>query len=110
LIEAAASVLRRVGSKLAMYNLGQGPQGFVDLREFMADKLNRHRGMDISRDEVLITTGRVRASTSSADIGTLEPRTAWTARACGRGEATGARHDVGGPARQHGLRIEPSIE
>lgn len=57
LIEAAASVLRREGSKLAMYNLGQGPQGFVDLREFVADKLNRNRGMDISRDEVLITSG-----------------------------------------------------
>ncbi len=27
LIEAAASVLRREGSSLAMYNLGQGPQG-----------------------------------------------------------------------------------
>jgi 2-aminoadipate transaminase len=57
LIEASASVLRREGSRLAMYNLGQGPQGFVDLREFVADKLNRHRGMKISRDEVLITSG-----------------------------------------------------
>ena len=57
LIEATASVLRREGSKLAMYNLGQGPQGFIGLREFVADKLNRHRGMNIGRDEVLITTG-----------------------------------------------------
>ena len=57
LIEATASVLRREGSKLAMYNLAQGPQGFVGLREFVADKLNRHRGMKIGRDEVLITTG-----------------------------------------------------
>ena len=29
LIEATASVLRREGSKLAMYNLAQGPQGFT---------------------------------------------------------------------------------
>ena len=57
LIEATASVLRREGSKLAMYNLGQGPQGFIGLREFVADKLNHHRGMNIGRDEVLITTG-----------------------------------------------------
>lgn len=57
LIAAIASVLRREESRLAMYNLGQGPQGFVGLREFVADKLNRHRGMNISRDEVLITTG-----------------------------------------------------
>ena len=40
-----------------MYNLAQGPQGFTGLREFVADKLNRHRGMKITRDEVLITTG-----------------------------------------------------
>ena len=46
LIEATASVLRREGSKLAMYNLAQGPQGFTGLREFVADKLNRHRGMN----------------------------------------------------------------
>ena len=59
LIEATASVLRREGSKLAMYNLGEGPQGFTGLREFVADKLNRHRGMKIGRDEVLITTGSV---------------------------------------------------
>src|SRR4051794_25169420 len=39
LIEATASVLRREGSKLAMYSLAQGPQGFVGLREMVADKL-----------------------------------------------------------------------
>ena len=47
LIEATASVLRREGSTLAMYNLGQGPQGFPGLREFVADKLKRHRGVDL---------------------------------------------------------------
>ena len=57
LIEATASVLRREGPKLAMYNLGQGPQGFVGLREMVADKLKRHRGINVSRDEVLVTTG-----------------------------------------------------
>jgi 2-aminoadipate transaminase len=57
LIEATASVLRRDGSKLAMYNLAQGPQGYVGLRQMVADKLNRHRGMKITRDEVLVLTG-----------------------------------------------------
>jgi 2-aminoadipate transaminase len=57
LIEATASVLRREGSKLAMYNLAQGPQGYVGLREFVADKLKRHRGANVDRDNVLITTG-----------------------------------------------------
>ena len=38
LIEAAASVLRREGSKLAIYNLGLGPLGYPGLRKFVADK------------------------------------------------------------------------
>ena len=37
LIEAAASVLRREGSKLAIYNLGLGPQGYPGLRQFVRD-------------------------------------------------------------------------
>lgn len=57
LIEATASVLRRDGPKLAMYNLGQGAQGYVGLRETVADKLRRHRDIKVSRDEVLITSG-----------------------------------------------------
>ncbi len=57
LIEAAASVLRREGSKLAIYNLGLGPQGYPGLRQFVADKANRHRGFKIGIDDILITTG-----------------------------------------------------
>ena len=72
LIEATASVLRRDGGRLAMYNLAQGPQGFVGLREFVADKLNRHRGMKIGRDEVLITTGSGQGITRIA-TGILTP-------------------------------------
>ncbi len=57
LIEAAASVLRREGSKLAIYNLGLGPQGYPGLRQFVADKANSHRGFKIGLDDILITTG-----------------------------------------------------
>ncbi|HEY6431128.1 MAG TPA: PLP-dependent aminotransferase family protein [Acetobacteraceae bacterium] len=57
LIEATASVLRREGQKLAMYNLGQGPQGFPGLREFVARKAHERRGVACSADDVLITTG-----------------------------------------------------
>jgi 2-aminoadipate transaminase len=57
LVEAAASVLRREGSKLAIYNLGLGPQGYPGLRQFVADKSNAHRGFKIGTDDVLITTG-----------------------------------------------------
>ncbi len=57
LIEAATSVLRREGSKLAIYNLGLGPQGYPGLRQFVADKSNRHRGFDIGIDDIAIVTG-----------------------------------------------------
>jgi 2-aminoadipate transaminase len=57
LIEAAGSVLRREGSKLAIYNLGLGPQGYPGLRQFVADKSKRHRGMDVPVDDITILTG-----------------------------------------------------
>jgi len=57
LIEAAASVLRREGSKLAIYNLGLGPQGYPGLRQFVADKAKQHRGIAASIDDVMVVTG-----------------------------------------------------
>jgi 2-aminoadipate transaminase len=57
LVEAAASVLRREGSKLAIYNLGLGPQGYPALRQFVADKCGRQRGIKASIEDILITTG-----------------------------------------------------
>ena len=41
LIEATAAVLRREGADLALYSLAQGPQGYLGLRQFVADKLAR---------------------------------------------------------------------
>jgi len=57
LVEAAASVLRREGSKLAIYNLGMGPQGYPGLRQFVADKSARQRGIKAPIEDILITTG-----------------------------------------------------
>jgi len=57
LVEAAASVLRREGSKLAIYNLGMGPQGYPNLRQFVADKSRAQRGIPASIDDIVITTG-----------------------------------------------------
>ena len=57
LAEAAATVLRREGASLAMYNLAHGPQGHRGLRDFVAAKLGKHRGIACSRDDVLITSG-----------------------------------------------------
>jgi 2-aminoadipate transaminase len=57
LVEAAASVLRREGSKLAIYNLGLGPQGFPGLRQFVADRCKRLRGMNVPIEDVTILSG-----------------------------------------------------
>jgi len=57
LVEAAASVLRREGGKLAIYNLGLGPQGYPALRQFVADKSKRHRGIDAPLADVSVVTG-----------------------------------------------------
>lgn len=57
LVEAAASVLRRDGPKLAIYNLGLGPLGYPGLRQFVADKAKRQRGIDVPIEDILITTG-----------------------------------------------------
>src|SRR5262249_38140686 len=57
LIEAASSVLRREGPELALYGMGFGPQGYPGLRQFVADKVKRWRGVDAGPDDVLITQG-----------------------------------------------------
>jgi 2-aminoadipate transaminase len=56
LAEAAAAVLKREGSKLAMYHLAQGPQGYEGLRSFVASKLLR-RGITCGMEDVIITSG-----------------------------------------------------
>ena len=57
LIDAAAAVLRRDGRDLALYSMAQGPQGYTGLRQFVADKLGRWRGISAGPDDVLITSG-----------------------------------------------------
>ncbi|MEN0074440.1 MAG: PLP-dependent aminotransferase family protein [Paracraurococcus sp.] len=57
LADCAAALLRRDGAKLALYNLGQGPLGHRGLRELVADKLKRHRGVSVTPDDVLLTSG-----------------------------------------------------
>lgn len=57
LIAATATALRRDGADLALYSMGHGPQGYPGLRQFVADKLGRWRGIDASAEDVLITSG-----------------------------------------------------
>ena len=52
LIEATASVLRREGSKLAMYNLAQGPQGYhrvARIRRRQVEAPSRHERQRATR-------------------------------------------------------------
>ena len=57
LIEATASVLRREGKELALYSMAQGPQGYLGLRQFVAEKVGGWRGIKAAADDVLITSG-----------------------------------------------------
>ena len=57
LIDAAAAVLRRDGRELAFYSMAQGPQGYLGLRRFVAEKAARWRGISAGPDDVLITSG-----------------------------------------------------
>ena len=55
-IEAAANVFSGDPKYMSMYSL-DGPQGILPLRQFVVDKLRAHRGIEITTDEVLITSG-----------------------------------------------------
>ena len=57
LIAAAARVLRREGSTLAMYGLESGALGYRPLRAFIAGKLAKDAGIACSPDEILVTSG-----------------------------------------------------
>lgn len=56
-VEAAAEVFRRDGRSLAVYHANGGSQGYLPLREFLVGKLARHRGIRVTADEILITSG-----------------------------------------------------
>ena len=56
-IESANRVFRGDPRNISMYNFDGGPQGIIPLRQFVVDKLARHRGINVTTDEVLITSG-----------------------------------------------------
>lgn len=57
LIEGVTRRLRALGPDLATYHVGDGPQGYLPLREFVADKMTRDRGAPTKPEQVLITSG-----------------------------------------------------
>ena len=61
LAEAAARALRADGHRLGMYYLGDAPQGYGPLREFVADKLAARSGISCSAADVMLTSGSLQA-------------------------------------------------
>ncbi len=57
LIAAITRQMTEKGPELAKYHLEGGPQGMLELREFVARKMERDRGMACDADQVLITSG-----------------------------------------------------
>jgi len=56
-IESAANVFRGDPRNISMYTYDGGPQGCLPIRRFLVDKLATHRGVHVTTDEVLITSG-----------------------------------------------------
>ena len=57
LIEAATRALQKEGPNLSIYNMKTGPQGYLPLREWLVGRLKSWCDMDISTDEILLTSG-----------------------------------------------------
>ena len=56
-IESAANVFKGDPKNIAMYNFEGGPQGILSLRNFLVGKLSSERGIHVTEEEILITSG-----------------------------------------------------
>jgi len=56
-IESAANVFKGDPKNIAMYNFEGGPQGILSLRNFLVGKLSSERGIHVTAEEILITSG-----------------------------------------------------
>lgn len=57
LMAAATAILQEKGRELATYHMDSGPQGLRELREFVARRMKRDRGIECNPDHILITSG-----------------------------------------------------
>jgi 2-aminoadipate transaminase len=108
--DAAAAVIRREGSKLAMYNLAQGPQGYEGLRDFVAAKLSGHRGIPCTRDDILITSGSGQGMDIAARLFLERGDTVLVEEYSYGGALTklnkAGLNIVGVPLDEHGIRVD----
>lgn len=61
LIAATKSVLERDGTHLATYGMQSGPQGYLPLRDFISQSVNKRTGQTSTPDDVLVLTGSLQA-------------------------------------------------
>lgn len=56
-----ADIIRNKGRAMAKYGMESGSQGYLPLREFICDCTHRHAGMQVTPEQVLITSGSLQA-------------------------------------------------
>lgn len=61
LAEAVGNVIRNQGTAMGKYGMDSGPQGYLPLRETVAAMLKRRAGMNVTPDEILMTSGSLQA-------------------------------------------------
>ncbi len=110
LISSSERAIARNGRALATYNLNSGPQGYSELRSFVTEKLREYHGIDVSIDEVLITTGSMQGIHLLNQL-LIEPGDTVITELFTFNEALASirRHGgrvVGAPLDDHGLRSD----
>jgi 2-aminoadipate transaminase len=110
LAKAASDAVLREGRTLATYRLQSGPQGYIGLREFIAEKLAARAGMNCGADDVLVTTGSLQVL-DLVNAAFLEPDdTVVVEQACYAGTLSRIRtcgaHHVGVDVDDAGMRMD----
>jgi len=110
LAQIMADIIREKGHHMAKYGMESGPQGHLPLREFICDFNKRHAGMDVTPDQVLLTSGSLQAMDlvnaaflNPGDTVVLEEGN--YAGALSRLDALGVNY-VGVPLDQDGMRMD----
>ncbi len=109
-IESVTNALKKNGRDLAVYYSDGGPLGNLALREFLVKKLKKHRGIDVTVDEVMICSGSTQCILLINDT-LLEPGdTVITEQFTYSGALNNARRKkanvVGVPLDDDGMRVD----
>ena len=61
LTDCMSAVMAADGKRLAAYGLGDGPLGYLGLRQFLAGSLHNRAGMSVDADDILLVSGSLQA-------------------------------------------------